>query len=263
MKLNSVPPRQGVLWVQAGFRTFAKRPFAFAALLTSVLFIVLLVRLMPALVVLVLPILPVIPLGFMIATRVTLGGGFPTLRVFVEPLRAERPRVIALLKVGLVYAAAMFAMMWLADLLDGGMPAIELDAVPSAASAPDAARTAAADAGPTFGMLLRFGATLLLSIPFWHAPALVYWDGQGCAQALFSSTLACWRNRGAFAVYALMWVGLAMASGVFVSLLVAVLGLPQLPLIAGVAVVLLIASVYYASLYFTFADSFAPNDAGA
>ena len=61
------------------------------------------------------------------------------------------------------------------------------------------------DAGLLQGVLLRLGGTALLSIPFWHAPALVWWQGQGVAQSLFSSTVACWRNRTAFLVYGLMW----------------------------------------------------------
>ncbi|MBN8510527.1 MAG: hypothetical protein J0L57_18190 [Burkholderiales bacterium] len=55
------------------------------------------------------------------------------------------------------------------------------------------------------GMLVRFGLAALPSVPFWQAPPLVYWQGQGVAQALFSSTLALWRRKGAFAVYALAW----------------------------------------------------------
>jgi hypothetical protein len=38
-------------------------------------------------------------------------------------------------------------------------------------------------------------------VPFWHAPGLVHWGSQGVGQALFSSTLAVWRCRGAFVVY--------------------------------------------------------------
>ena len=54
----------------------------------------------------------------------------------------------------------------------------------------------------------------MLAVPFWHAPALVYWDHHGCAKALFSSTLACWRNRGAFTVYSLVWFVLIVFVGV-------------------------------------------------
>jgi hypothetical protein len=107
-----------------------------------------------------------------------------------------------------------------------------------------------------WGLLLRFGLAGLLAVPFWHAPALVFWDGQRCAQALFSSTLACWRNRGAFIVYSLTWFSLIIGIGLVASLLFAAIGSPQLFAVAGAPISLLITTVFYTSLYFTFADCF-------
>ena len=74
----------------------------------------------------------------------------------------------------------------------------------------DARRSAArelADPRLQLGLLLRIGLAGLLSVPFWHAPALVYWGAQGWAKSLFFSTVAIWRNKGAFAVYGLGWIG--------------------------------------------------------
>jgi hypothetical protein len=111
------------------------------------------------------------------------------------------------------------------------------------------------------GMLVRIGLISLLSVPFWHAPALVYWHKQSPAQALFSSTLACWRNRGAFTLYGLTWTALLLAFSVLVTTVFALLGVPQLAPLAAMSAVLLLSTVFYASLYFTFADCFAPDDA--
>jgi hypothetical protein len=122
--------------------------------------------------------------------------------------------------------------------------------------APDALGDKFAAPGLLWGMVLRFGLAGLLAIPFWHAPALVYWDGQGWAQAMFSSTLACWRNRGAFIVYALTWFSLILGFGILMSVLFALIGSPQLFALAGVPISLLATTVFYASLYFTFADCF-------
>jgi hypothetical protein len=97
-------------------------------------------------------------------------------------------------------------------------------------------------------------------VPFWHAPALVFWDGHGCAKALFSSTVACWRNRGAFALYSIVWLGVMMAISLVCGLLFALVGSPDLLVTASVPLSLIIATIYYASLYFTFADCFVPND---
>jgi len=108
--------------------------------------------------------------------------------------------------------------------------------------------------------MLRLGLTGLLSVPFWHAPALVYWDGQRVAQSLFSSTLACWRNRGAFFVYGLAWAAFVMMFGTAASLVFTLIGSPELFAVAAVPISLIITTVFYASLYFTFADSFSASD---
>lgn len=262
MRLQTVPARQGAAWVRQGFRAFGKRPLAFAALFTSVLLAIVAVKLVPLLMFVVLPLMPLVSLGFMIATRTVMQGGFPTPRVFIDPLRTERPRVVAMLQLGAVYAVATFLIMWLGDLVDGGGPETLLDASSSGASAPDAAAEAlAASPGPLLGLLLRFGLAGLLAVPFWHAPALVFWDGHGCAKALFSSTVACWRNRGAFALYSVMWLGVIMALSLVCGLLFALVGQPDLLMTVSVPMSLIIATIYYASLYFTFADCFVPNDA--
>jgi hypothetical protein len=73
---------------------------------------------------------------------------------------------------------------------------------------------------------------------------------------MFSSTLACWRNRGAFLVYGLTWFSLILGFGILMSVLFALIGSPQLFALAGVPISLIVTTVFYASLYFTFADCF-------
>lgn len=272
MRLRTVPARQGVLWARRGLRAFASRPLAFAMLFTSVMFLVLMVNLVPPLAVLVVPAVPLLSLGFMIATRKVLDGGFPTPRVFLEPLQVDRPRRIAYLKLGLIYMAATFAITALVALIDTGGPEVLLESVPAAASAPGAADAASAPAAGAviaaapdalIGLFLRFALAGLLAIPFWHAPALVHWGGQGCAQSLFSSTLACWRNRGAFAVYFLAWFAIVMGSSLLGSLILMLVGEPRLMMGTIVPLALVVGTMFYASLYFTFADCFVSADGQA
>ncbi len=264
MRLQTVPARQGAAWVRQGFRAFFKRPLAFAALFASFMFAVFVLALLPYVGALVmLALLPLVTLGFMIATRITMDGGFPTARVFVDPLRGPGPQRNAMIQLGIVYAVATFAVMWLSDLVDRGAFEALMEAMPAAQNAPDAVAARLAAPGLGLGLLLRFGLAGLLSVPFWHAPALVYWDRHGCAKALFSSTLACWRNRGAFTVYSLVWFGLIVAFGMIGSLLFALLGQPQLFAIAAVPLSLVLATVFYVSLYFTFADCFVASDGAA
>jgi hypothetical protein len=64
----------------------------------------------------------------------------------------------------------------------------------------------------------------LLSVPFWHAPALVLWGGQGVWQALFSSTLSLWRAKGAYLVYGLAWTGASVLLSLAIGLIAGTLG---------------------------------------
>lgn len=257
MRLQTVPAGHGIRWVRAGFRVFFQRPMAFTALFAAFMFAVFVLALLPLVgALLVLALLPLVSLGFMIASRTAAAGGVPTPRVFIEPLRTDRPRRAAMLQLGLIYAAATFLVMWLSDRVDGGAFEALMDALPAGRSAPDAMATRLAAPGLVAGMLLRFGLAGLLAVPFWHAPALVHWDHHGAAKALFSSTLACWRNRGAFTVYSLAWFALIVLFGVVGSLLFAVIGRPQFFAVAAAPLSLLFTTVFYASLYFTFDDCF-------
>jgi len=263
MRLKSVPARQGFVWVQQGLRAFFSRPVAYAALFASFTFSVFLLALLPAVGALLAPmLLPLVTLAFMLATRIVIAGGMPTPSVFVAPLRAERSRVVSMVWLGALYAVATFAVLWVSSIVDNGA----LDAmgapIPAEHSTADVMAARLASPGLFIGLVLRVVLGTLISVPFWHAPALVYWDGQRCAQSLFSSTLACWRNRGAFAVYGLTWVSLTMTFLMLASALFALVGSPQA---LGVIVVplsgMILMTMVYASLYFTFADSFSANDA--
>ena len=261
MKLQTVPARNGAQWVRQGFAAFFKRPMAFAALFAAFMLGVFVFALLPFIgTLLVLAWLPLVSLGFMLATRIALDGGLPTPRVFIDPLRTDRPRRIAMLQLGLIYAAATFVVMWASDVIDGGAFAALMDALPAGQTAPDVVAAKLGAPGLALGMLARFGLAGLLSVPFWHAPALVHWDGHGCAKALFSSTLACWRNRGAFTVYSLAWFALIVLVGMAGSLVFALLGQPALFAVAAVPMSLLLTTVFYVSLYFTFADCFVAGE---
>ena len=257
MRLQTVPAGHGVTWVRQGFRAFFKHPMAFAALFAAFMLAVFVFALLPFVgALLVLAILPLVSLGFMIATRVAIDGGVPTPRVFIDPLRGERARVVAMLQLGIIYALATYAVLWLSDVVDGGAFDALMQALPAGQTAPDKVAARLGAPGLGLGLVLRFGIAGLLSVPFWHAPALVHWDGHGCAKALFSSTLACWRNRAAFAVYSVVWFVLIMAFGVVGSLVFALLGQAPLFAVAAVPISLLLTTVFYVSLYFTFADCF-------
>jgi hypothetical protein len=257
MKLRIVPAQQGALWVRQGFRVFAKQPLAFSGLFAAFLFAVFLLSLIPLIgSLLLLALLPLATLGFMLGTQKALAGGVPLPRSFVEPLRGGRSSAAALLQLGLIYAACTFAIIWLSDAVDGGALDKLMEALASGKATPETIGQQIADPALEMGLLLRFGLAALLSVPFWHAPALVHWDRQGVAQSLFSSTVACWRNKGAFAVFGVCWATVILLFALVANVLAAALAQPQLLALAAMPASLLFSTVFYASLFFTFADCF-------
>ncbi|HRI17546.1 MAG TPA: BPSS1780 family membrane protein [Burkholderiaceae bacterium] len=264
MKLLLVPARQGLRWVTAGFAVFFKRPLAFAALFTLFIFGGLVSMMLPFVGAwLLLAALPLVSLAFMLATQRTLAGRAPTPGVFTEPLRVSPKRTRALIQMGLAYALASLLIIWLSDVADGGKFEALQDAMASGKGDASAVAALLGDPQLQFGLLLRFGLATLLALPFWHAPALVHWGEVGAGKALFFSTVACWRNFGAFLVYGLAWGGVILAFGAVANLLAALLAQPQLIALAAVPAGLLFSTIFYASLYFTVTDCFAVEDDAA
>jgi hypothetical protein len=260
MRLLTVPPRQGALWVRRGITVFARAPLAFASLLGIMLLGAMLLSLVPVLgVAAMLAAPPLVSLGFMIATREVLAGNRrPTPRVFIEPLRGERAKVVAMLKLCASYALLFALSVAIANWTSDG----QLSALATAGNAKPEELEAIFERGGLLGSIVLCASLLtLLSLAFWYAPALVYWDGQGAGQSVFSSTLACWRSRGAFAVYGLAWIGLNLVISWTTAMIFLLFGSQALMGVALAPIALLLSTVFYTSLYFTFADTFAADDA--
>ncbi|MDQ6679508.1 MAG: hypothetical protein M3Y67_00900, partial [Pseudomonadota bacterium] len=229
MKLQLVTPRQGTLWVRRGFAVFVKQPMGFAGLFATFLFAVFALTLIPVVgPLLLLALLPLGSLGFMVATQSALDGRFPLPRAFIAPLRAGRPKLVAIVKLGIVYAAATWAILALSDWIDGGALDALMEAQAATSSSPDVVAAKLADPRLEAGVLLRFALLGLLSVPYWHAPALVHWGGLSAGKALFFSTVACWRNKGAFIIYSLTWLGIFLVFALIANLLFGLVGRAQL-----------------------------------
>jgi hypothetical protein len=264
MKLQLVPARRGALWVRRGFQIFVRQPMGFAGLFATFLFAVFALTLLPVVgPLLLLALLPLGSLGFMIATQTVLQGRFPMPRAFLAPLRAGRPQLLAMIQLGLIYAASTWAILALSDWIDGGALDALMEAQASAAASPDIVAARLADPRLEGGVVLRFGLLGLLSVPFWHAPALVHWGAQSAGKALFFSTVACWRNKGAFIVYSLTWLGVFVLFALLANLAFAIFGRAQLVPFVALPASLIFSTVFYASLYFTFADCFEVEGAAA
>jgi hypothetical protein len=263
LRILQATPREGAGWVGRAFAIFLRKPIAFSALFALFMFAAVALLALPYVgAVLLLIAWPLLSLAFMIATLSAQGGGPVHPGQLVLPLRAASPDALArrrtLLTLCGLFALTNALVMLAGDAIDNG--AFERLQVLLASGRDEGAQTEIgallADPGLRMGIALRMGGTTLLSLIFWHAPALVWWHGQGVAQALFSSTLACWRNRGAFTVYGLAWAGTVILFGLVAGALFALIGAPQLALLAAVPAGLMFSTVFYVSLLFTYQGCF-------
>ena len=268
LRILNASARDGATWVSRSFALFLKKPLAFTALFATFLFAAMLLLVLPYLgPVLLLMALPLLGLGFMIASRSALGAGPVHVSQLIEPLRGGSEPAAArrtqLLKLCGLYAVATALVMLASDAVDGGaFEKLQL----LLASTRDAAQQKQldellADDGLLLGLLLRVGGTALLSIPFWHAPPLVWWQGQGIGQSLFSSTVACWRNRSAFLVYGLAWTVTVIGFAIVAGSLFALLGMPQMVTLAAVPAGRMFSTAFYVSLLFTYEGCFGSAEA--
>jgi hypothetical protein len=258
LHLQQVPAGNGRLWIRHGFKIFRRQPWAFTlAVLALTVCSKLIAQLVPVVgTPLLLAVMPLISLGFMLATHLALQRKRPGVETFLSPLRVTPERTRHQVALCATYLAGIVVVMLLAHWIDGGSSdqLRELMAAPT----PDKPAIEAAANDPRLvwsGLALGLGL-LALSVPFWHAPALVHWGGQGVAQALFSSTLALWRNKAAFLLNALLWVALIATCFSLLLMMSGMLGLALDPLISLQITGLLVSPIYYASLYFTFVDCF-------
>ena len=229
MILKSVGPGRGAHWVRDGLRLYKKRPLAFTAMFVLFLFAALFSALVPLVGgVLQIMIVPMLSLGFMVASQSALLDGPVGPSQFIEPLRAAPAQRRALLVLCVLYGVLVALSLVLTDqIADGGFSrGMDLMRRPNVPPAEMAALLA--ERGLVSGALFGTLALTLVTVPFWHAPALVHWGHQGVGQALFSSTLAVWRCRGAFLVYGLTWMALLLVFGVVSSILFGLLDMVQL-----------------------------------
>ncbi len=260
--LKSVEPARGPQWVRDAFRLFKRRPLPFALMFMAFLLAAVVVSAVPVLGgVLLMMMQPLLSLGFMVASQSALLDGPVSPAQFIEPLRttdARRRRSLLMLCVGYGVCASLIlllcdsvsnsALMRLQELMGrGDSTQAEVQALLN-------------EPGVSAAALLGVGLGTALTVPFWHAAALVHWGGQSPGQALFSSALAVWRSKGAMLGYMASWVALVLGVGVGSAMIFGLLGMPQLASLVSVPAGLFLSTVFYISLLFTFNDCF--GDAG-
>jgi len=255
LKLQRVAVNQGWTWVRDGVRLYLRRPLAFSSMLVLFLLASGIWSVLPVVGLAALASLPLLSLGFMVASRAVLRGAMAHPGQFIEPLRGDATRRRNLLLLCALYGVGALVVVWSVGMLYGDAMDALREAIAKHGASSDETALAAADPRlmeGTLSFVLLAGA---LSIPFWHAPALVWWGGQGVWQSLFSSTLG-----GAYAVYSLTWLGASMGFSLLLGVLAGSFSAPALVTWLVPALVIALSSAFYTSLWFSFVDNFGSPD---
>lgn len=125
----------------------------------------------------------------------------------------------------------------------------------AAAITPEAVNNASFQAAMWLSMVLY----IPLSMMFWHAPALVHWQGLPAVKSLFFSFVACWRNLRAFALYVLVWIGVFMGSGMLALLVSTLLDDAQSMVVVFMPLALCVMAMFFTSIMFTVKDCFSSD----
>ena len=254
MKLQLFSARHGVVWVKLGIKTFFRQPLALSGLFFLFMTSMSLLSMVPIVGnVLALTLLPVATLGLMAATRETIKGNFPMPVVLLSGFRAGRTTLRAMMILGVLYAIGFVVVLGASALFDGGKFAT-LYLVGGNLSS-----EAFQDGSFEAAGLMALSLYLPLSLLFWHAPALVLWHGLSPTKSLFFSFVACLRNFWTMAVYAAAWFLVFVVVGTTIALLASLTGSEELVAAVLFPTAMLMASMFFTSMYFTFADCFGEN----
>ena len=273
LKLQAVGAHQGWTWVRDGVRLYLRRPVAFSAMLLLFLLASGVWSILPFIGLAALASLPLLSLGFMLASRSVLRGGLAHPGQFIEPLLVDKKLAVAqiaearrrrrsLLLVCALYGVGALGVVWWVGWVYGDAMDALREAMAKHGPSSNEAALAAADPRLMQGTVTFALLATLLSIPFWHAPALVWWGGQGVWQALFSSTLGIWRAKGAYLVYSLTWLGASVGLSLLIGLIAGSFDSPAAITWLVPAIVLALSSAFYVSLWFSFVDNFGSPDDG-
>ena len=215
-----VPPGNAFDWLRQGWALFAANPGLWIGLTVVLVVIVFGLQIVPLIGTLAAHLLmPVLGAGVLLVCKKIDDEGSPQ----IDDLFAGfRQNTGPLIMVGVLYMAAMLAIVLIAVVIGGGSLAGGLlSAQP-------------AGLGMMFGgLMLSMLLSLALSVPVfmavWFAPALVFFNNMQPVEALKASFDACMKNVLAFVVYGLIVMVLAFfaALPVFLGFLVLI------PVVAG------------------------------
>lgn len=259
MQVERRPAAAGWQWIREGFGLLRKQPLP----LLSITLLYLLLLTLPSILPEVggfLPLLltPILAVGLMSALMAAEQGRVPPPRLLLQGFRADQRRALKpLLVLGGLNLIATLGALLIASLIDDGTL---MRLVTGRLERDD----------PGLGevdLLLAAGGFLVLYTPLqmalWFAPLFVAWHRLAPVQAMFYSLVAVWRNRAAFAVYALAWLGIGLAISLAIQLIARTLdpGPLLLSLVLSPLSLAMLAALY-ASTWISYRDTIreAPRD---
>jgi hypothetical protein len=258
ISLQVVPARTGTAWVKLGIKTFFKQPLAMGGLFFMFMALISLVSQVPFIgSALALMVLPAATVGLMAATRTAVDGKFPMPAVLFTAFRSGAKKTQAILMLGALYAVGFLLVLGVSALFDGGQFASFY--LTGGAMTKDIVSTSEFQMATWAAMALY----LPLSLMFWHAPALVHWHDVSPVKALFFSFVACFKNFAAMAVYFFMWLAVFSMGGLVLTMLAIATGSESAVSFVMLPAALLMAAMFFTSIYFTFKDSFITENTAA
>lgn len=205
MKLNSVTPKEGYTWIRQGIWLFKQNPLGFLMLVFMYIFAAQLAVLVPVIgIFAVLLLTPTLSVGFMTACRLAIQKERIRPSVYLVALQSTSLIRKRILQLGLVYAALILALSFILSML------VDFELlIPLMTNE----KPITSEAINQIYLILFFGGILYVPVAMlmWFSPVLVAWADMPVPQALFSSAIACWANRGAFFLYIAIWGAILIA----------------------------------------------------
>ena len=215
MQIEQRPARAGWQWIKDGFALLRSYPIP----LLTLTFLYLLMLTVPSMLPGIggfLPLLltPLLAVGLMTAMLSAEQGRLPLPRLLFQGLRVDGAQAWKPLLIlgGLNLVTTLGALM-LASLVDDGT----LMRLITGQVERDDPGLAEID------LMIAAAVFLILYTPIqmalWFAPLFVAWHRIAPVKAMFFSLVAVWRNRGAFLIYALGWLAIAVALSMAIQIL--------------------------------------------
>jgi hypothetical protein len=241
MQINELPASDGLRWLREGWRLLKRQPLGLPAMSVIYLFIRYGPMLLIPLVGLGLAafLAPFAVVGMMAVCRETAASRTPQPAAFAAAFRAGPARP-ALVRIGLFHMAASLAV------------ALFVAAFAPRLDDSNATLEQLVRALPAWLVLATLAAELVVLMLMWFAPLFAAWHRQPAGKSLFFSFFAVWRNRGAFAVFAVV-LSLAMFVALqFIGMFVSAFASRELAVLLIAPLVLALVALVQAAAYVSY-----------